>query len=68
MPDPWRPALAGFVQAAAVILDIDPDRIQRLPGLRLAESALQAPFSGVGDQDAYPEVSGRAAVVVEHLA
>jgi hypothetical protein len=42
MPDLWRPALADFVQAAAVILDIDSDRIQRLPGLRLAESALQA--------------------------
>jgi hypothetical protein len=55
MPDLWRPALADFVQAAAVILDIYPDRIQRLPGLRLAESALQAPFSGAGDQDAYPE-------------
>jgi len=68
MPDLWRPALADFVQAAAVILDIDPDRIQRLPGLRLAESALQAPFSGVGDQDAYSEVSERAAVLIEHLA
>ncbi len=68
MPEVWRPALADFVQAAAVILDIEPDRILRLPGLRLAESALQAPFSGVGEQDAYPELSERAAVLIEHLA
>jgi hypothetical protein len=54
MPDPWRPALADFVQAAAVILDIDPDRIQRLPGLRLAESALQAPSQALAIRTPIP--------------
>jgi len=54
MPDVWRPALADFVQAAAVILDIDPDRILRLPGLRLAESALQAPFQASATRTRIP--------------
>ncbi len=64
----WRPDLGDFIAAASVVLDISPDRIGRLPGLGLAESALAAPFAGFGDQDAYPTLEQKAAVLLERLA
>ncbi len=45
MAEVWRPTLADFIEAAAVILETEPDQIERLPGLGLAESALEAPFA-----------------------
>ena len=64
----WRPDLGDFIAAASVVLDTTPDRISRLPGLGLAESALAAPFAGFGDQDAYPTLEQKAAVLLERLA
>lgn len=64
----WRPTLEDFVAATCVVLDIDVDQAERLPGLPLAESALEAPFAGFGDEDAYPGLELKAAVLLEHLA
>jgi death on curing protein len=64
----WRPTLADFVETAAVILDVDAESIERLPGLKLAESALEAPFAGFAGEEAYPDRLDRAAVLIERLA
>lgn len=64
----WRPTLADFVEAAAVILETETAVIERLPRLGLAESALEAPFAGFGEQDAYPQLLDQAAVLISHLA
>lgn len=68
VPSGWRPTLADFVEAASVILEVEPQAIERLPGLALAESALAAPFAGFAGQHAYPELLERAAVLIERLA
>lgn len=39
-----------------------------MPRIALADSALAAPRAGFGDQDAYPTLIEKAAVLVEHLA
>jgi death-on-curing protein len=64
----WRPDLGDFIAAASVVLDTTPDRIGRLPGLGLAESALAAPFAGFGDQELYSTLEQKAAVLLERLA
>src|SRR5687767_11774326 len=64
----WRPSVRDFVEAAAVILETDPERIERLPGLGLAESAIEAPFAGFGGQEAYSGLLEQAAVLMERLA
>lgn len=63
----WRPDLGDYVAAAAEILGVSQDRIARLPRLGLAESALAAPFAGFGDEDAYPTLEFKAAVLLERL-
>ncbi len=64
----WRPTVRDFVEAAAVILDTDPEKIERLPGLGLAESALEAPFASFGGHEAYSGLLEQAAVLMERLA
>jgi death-on-curing protein len=64
----WRPTLADFVETASVILESDAESIRRLPGLNLAESALEAPFAGFAGEDAYPGLLDQAAVLIERLA
>lgn len=51
-----------------MILDEEPEAIERLPGLALAESAIGAPFAGFGSEDAYPRLLDQAAVLIAHLA
>lgn len=51
-----------------MILDEEPEVIERLPGLALAESAIEAPFAGFGGEDAYPRLLDQAAVLIAHLA
>lgn len=63
----WRPDLGDYVAAAAEILGASEEQIERLPRLELAESALAAPFAGFGDEDAYPGLELRAAVLLERL-
>lgn len=64
----WVPALDDFVAASAVILEIPEDRIRRLPRLHLAESALAAPFAGVAEAQAYPDLVDKAAVLIDRVA
>jgi death on curing protein len=63
----WRPDLGDFLAAAAEILGVSEDSIARLPRLGLAESALAAPFAGFGEEDAYPTLELKAAVLLERL-
>jgi death-on-curing protein len=64
----WRPTLADFVETAAVILDVPPQVVERLPGLSRADSALHAPFAEFGGEQPYRELIDRAAVLIERLA
>jgi death-on-curing protein len=64
----WRPELGDFVAAAAEVLGGSEAQIERLPQLALAESALAAPFAGFGNEDAYPGLELKAAVLLERLA
>lgn len=63
----WRPELGDFVAAAAEVLGASEAQIERLPQLALAESALAAPFAGFGNEDAYPGLELKAAVLLERL-
>jgi death-on-curing protein len=64
----WRPTLDDYLTVAAFLLGTTPDRLQQLPRIALAESAIHAPFAGFGDSDAYPELIDQAAVLIAHLA
>jgi prophage maintenance system killer protein len=60
--------LGDYCEIAAELLGTSPEQIARLPRIALADSALAAPRAGFGDQDAYPALIEKAAVLVEHLA
>ena len=57
-----------YCRIAAEVLGTTPEQVARLPRITLADSALASPRAGFGDQDAYPTVIEKAAVLVEHLA
>jgi len=59
--------LGDYCEIAAELLGTSAERIARLPRITLAESALAAPRAGFGDQDAYPDLIEKAAILVEHL-
>jgi death-on-curing protein len=60
--------LGDYCELAAELLGTSVEQISRLPRIALADSALAAPRAGFGDQDAYPNLIEKAAVLVEHLA
>jgi death-on-curing protein len=60
--------LGDYCEIAAELLGTTPEQVGRLPRITLADSALAAPQAGFGDQDAYPSLLEKAAVLVEHLA
>lgn len=60
--------LGDYCEIAAELLGTTPEQVARLPRIALADSALAAPQAGFGDQDAYPTLVEKAAVLVEHLA
>lgn len=60
--------LGDYCEIAAELLGTSAGQIARLPRIALADSALAAPRAGFGDQDAYPDLIEKAAVLVEHLA
>jgi death-on-curing protein len=62
------PELGDFCLIAAEVLGTTPEQIERLPRIGLADSALASPRAGFGDQDAYPILIEKAAVLIEHLA
>lgn len=63
----WRPGREDYVGAAAAILGLSFRQVEGLARLALAESALYAPFAGFGDEDAYPTLELKAAVLLERL-
>jgi len=60
--------LGDYCELAAELLGTNPEVIAQLPNVSLADSALAAPRSGFGGQDAYPTLFEKAAVLVERLA
>jgi death-on-curing protein len=60
--------LGDYCEIAAELLGTSAEQLARLPRIALADSALAAPRVGFGDQDAYPDLIEKAAVLVEHLA
>ncbi|MDQ3648292.1 MAG: type II toxin-antitoxin system death-on-curing family toxin [Actinomycetota bacterium] len=63
----WRPDLGDYLITAGEVLGASLEQLERLPRLDLAESALAAPFAGFGDEDAYPALELKAAVLLERL-
>jgi death-on-curing protein len=61
-------SFGDYCRIAAAVLGTDPEQIARLPRIALADSALAAPGAGFGDEDAYPGLLEKAAVLIEHLA
>jgi death on curing protein len=57
-----------YCRIAAEVLGTTPEQVARLPRIALADSALASPRAGFGDEDAYPTLIEKAAVLVEHLA
>lgn len=68
MAEVFYVSFGDYCRIAAEVLGTTPGQIARLPRIGLADSALAAPRAGFGDQDAYPELIEKAAVLVEHLA
>ncbi len=62
------PDLRDYCEIAAEILGTTPEQVARLPRIGLADSALSSPQAGFGDQDAYPTLVEKGAVLLEHLA
>lgn len=60
--------LGDYCRIAAEVLGTTPEQVARLPRIGLADSALASPRAGFSDQDAYPGLLEKAAVLVEHLA
>jgi death-on-curing protein len=57
-----------YCRIAAEVLGTTPEQVARLPRIALADSALASPRAGFGNQDAYPTLVEKAAVLIEHLA
>lgn len=60
--------LGDYCEIAADLLGVSVEQIADLPRIALADSALATPKAGFDDQDAYPTLIAKAAVLVEHLA
>lgn len=59
--------LDQWVHLAAQVLEVDAATIRRTADLHLIDSALHAPSAGFGEQDLYPDVVDKAAVLCLHL-
>ena len=68
MAEAYYVTFGDYCRIAAEVLGTTPEQIARLPRIALADSALASPRAGFGDQDAYPTLIEKAAVLVEHLA
>jgi len=62
------PEFGDFCDTAADVLGVSPEQIERFPNVGLASSALAAPQAGFGDDDLYPSLLGKAAILLERLA
>lgn len=68
MAEVFYVTFGDYCRIAAEVLGTTPEQVARLPRIALADSALASPRAGFGDQDAYPTLIEKAAVLVEHLA
>jgi death-on-curing protein len=59
--------LEQFVQAAAAVLEIEPQQLVPAIKIPLAESALAAPFASFGGEDFYPDSIQRAAILASRI-
>jgi len=64
----WIPELGDFIDTASVVLGAPRDAISRLPNLRLADSAINAPFAEFGGVQAHEGTINQAAVLIARLA
>ena len=60
--------LADYVGIAAAVTGLDEGLITKVAELDLADSALHAPAAGFGDDDFYPDLVDKAAVLIVRLA
>ena len=60
--------LADYVGIAAAVTGLDEGLITKVAKLDLADSALHAPAAGFGDDDFYPDLVDKAAVLIVGLA
>ena len=67
MAEVFYVTFGDYCRIAAEVLGTTPEQVVRLPRIALADSAL-APRAGFGDEDAYPTLIEKAAVLLEHLA
>ena len=68
MAEVFYVSFGDYCRIAAEVLRTTPEQVARLPRIALADSALASPRAGFGDQDVYPTLIEKAAVLVEHLA
>lgn len=59
--------LDQWIHLAAEVLGADAATLRRTADLNLIDSALHAPAAGFGEQDLYPDVIDKAAVLCWHL-
>jgi death-on-curing protein len=59
--------IEDYLLAAEAVLGIDADRLARVTKIPLAESALAAPFAGVGDLRFYEHPVQQAAVLASRI-
>jgi death-on-curing protein len=64
----WIPGIEDYRDLAEEVLGADRESLRKLPNLKLAESALAAPFAEFGGTPAYEGVTVRAAELVTRLA
>ncbi len=61
-------SLAEYLWLAEQVTGIDAAVLTKMARVDLADSALHAPQAGFGDDDFYPELIDKAAVLTTHLA
>jgi death-on-curing protein len=60
--------LADYIGIAAAVTGLDEGVITKVAKLDLADSALHAPAAGFGNDDFYPDLVDKAAVLIVRLA
>ena len=64
----WVPDIEDYLDLASELLGVNSEALRALPNLKLAESALTAPFAEFGGITAYTGTSLRAAELISRLA
>lgn len=68
MAEVFYVTFGDYCRIAAEVLGTTPEQVARLPRITLVDSGLASPRAGFGDQDAYPTLIEKAAILIEHLA